>query len=182
MERHALLLLLLIFSFLQGRQCARDFTGCCTRLLIESDMNEEYGGEYNYVSVYYDHQEHKHVNKDMYLLFLQDKWLIASDYDGFDGIFSNSGSELCVEDVDDSEWKVIDGKNMPTNIKLNITCNERQVEDTKCMYRQGVKLEGGDLPEDFGGGGMVTNNSTYIDCLQQCQHRSGFKHIFCYLT
>ena len=168
--------LILILSLLQGSQCAKvkDFTGCCLKVKIENDS--DYEGEYEFVDsddyIYYGHLEYKHVNKELYIMFLKDKWVIATDFDGNTVKLENSRQELCVDEIKESKW--IDSSNNEELPNFNITCNDRQVGKTKCMYRHGVRLEGGDLPDAFGGqGGQGRERPSYKDCLKQCSHRSG---------
>jgi len=164
---------------------AKDISGCCTRIKISSDgesINHQSNrvGEYTLSGVVADKPMYKNIDREEYLFYLMSKnkglWMVGPKVNQFNGGLAHRGDTLCAEDVAPGEWKYTDGKAWHVDPTLNLTCIDRQSADVECTYRDGVQFVGGDLPDEFGGGGITTPSDSSAQCIQECENREGCKY------
>eukprot|EP00088_Acartia_fossae_P036367 TRINITY_DN3756_c0_g1_i6.p1 TRINITY_DN3756_c0_g1~~TRINITY_DN3756_c0_g1_i6.p1 ORF type:complete len:1426 (+),score=431.11 TRINITY_DN3756_c0_g1_i6:319-4596(+) len=174
-----------LFSSSQRQVHAKDISGCCTRLLITSDgdaINHQSNrvGEYLLSGIVAEKPMYKHIDREEYLFYLMSRnkglWMVGPKVNQFNGGLAHRGDKQCVEDVVAGEWKYTDGKAWHVDPTLKLTCLDRQVAKVECTYRDGVQFVGGDLPEEFGGGGIVTASDSSSQCIQECENREGCQY------
>jgi len=90
----------------------------------------------------------------------------------FNGGLAHRGDTICAEDVPKQQWKYTDGSAWHVDPLLTITCLDKK-STPKCTYSDGVQFVGGDLPEEFGGGGIETSMNSTADCIAECESRKG---------
>ena len=182
MSRCILALSAILICQHNARVLAKDISGCCQRLLIssEGDAMEHQSnrvGEYTLSGVVADRPMYKHEDREEYLFYLMSRnkglWMVGPKVNQFNGGLAHRGDTFCAEDVLAGEWKFTDGKAWHVDPSLNVTCIDRKVANAECTYRDGVQFVGGDLPEEFGGGGIVTTSDSSSQCIQECEDREG---------
>jgi hypothetical protein len=161
---------------------AKDISGCCTKILVSSDgeaitHQSNRVGEYILSGVVADRPMYKNIDREEYLFYLMSKnkglWMVGPKVNQFNGGLAHRGDTLCAEDVKAGDWKYTDGKAWHVDPTLNLTCIDRQAVDVECTYRDGVQFVGGDLPDEFGGGGIATSSDSSAECIQECENREG---------
>ena len=117
-ERVKALIGLYLSIFFHNSAQAKDISGCCTKLRIESngeaiDHQSNRVGEYNLQGVLADRPIYKHADREEFLFYLQSRnkglWMVGPKVAQFNGGLAHRGDGQCVEDVEKGQWKYTDG-------------------------------------------------------------------------
>lgn len=171
--------LLLSFPFLSLSE--RDISGCCSHVRIESsgearDHQSNRLGLFMMSGVYSDRPVYRLSTKEEYLFYLQSRgaglWMVGPEVGQFNGGLANKADAYCPEDLPDSKWKYTDGSAWHVESQMTISCEEKK-EIPECVYRDETEFVGGDLHEDFGGGGLETDDKSSGECIEECDKRAG---------
>jgi len=170
-----------LFLSLHSSAASGDITGCCTRLSIQSkgeSINHQSNrvGTYSISGVFNERPIYKNDDREEFLFYLRRKtkglWMVGPKVAEFNGGLAHRGDTICAEDVAEQQWKYTDGSAWHVDPLLTITCLDKKATP-KCTYSDGVQFVGGDLPEEFGGGGLETSMNSTADCIAECESREG---------
>jgi len=173
----------LLFSVHQRVQ-SKDISGCCTRIRIASSgeaikHQSNRVGDYSLSGVLSDRPIYKHEEREEFLFYLTSRnkglWMVGPKAAQFNGGLAHRGDALCVEDVAKEEWKYTDGTTWNVDPQLSVSCLDAKSK-AKCTYNDGVQFVGGDLPSEFGGGGIQTNMNSSAECIEECEKRTGCQY------
>merc|ERR1712013_882631 len=173
---------ILLVSFLCPLSLSQeDITGCCKQIKLESSgLSGEHQsnrlGLFQVSGVFSDRPVYKLGLKDEFLFYLKSKgaglWMVGPQVGQFNGGLANKGDAYCPENLTNSKWKYTDGTAWHAESKMITSC-EDEIVDPDCEYMEGVEFVGGDLHEDFGGGGLATDDLSSAECLEECDKRVG---------
>ena len=72
------------------------------------------------------------------------------------------------------QWKYTDGRSWNLDSEITVSCLDSVAdEEPKCEYNDQTEYQGEDLPEVYGGGGVETNPSSSIECMELCGSTAG---------
>jgi len=174
------LLSVFLFNYAQPK----DISGCCTRIQIQSSgeaINHQSNriGEYSLHGVLADRPIYRNVEREEYLFYLMSRnkglWMVGPKAGQFNGGLAHRGDTLCVEDVAQEQWKYTDGSAWHVDPLLTVSCLTAR-SPPECTYNDGVQFVGGDLPAEFGGGGIETNMNSSSECIEECEKREGCQY------
>ena len=163
---------------------SKDISGCCTTVRIESSgdaINHQSNrvGVYTLNGVLADRPIYKHTDREEFLFYLMSRnkglWMVGPKAAQFNGGLAHRGDATCVEDVAEEQWKYTDGSAWHVDPLLSVSCLDKKSKP-QCTYSDGVQFVGGDLPELFGGGGIVTNMNSSKECIAECEKRTGCQY------
>ena len=172
-----------LFALIYRVQC-KDIASCCTKIKIATNGDaikhqSNRVGEYLLYGVLADRPIYKHARKEEYLFYLMSRnkglWMVGPKPAQFNGGLAHRGDALCVEDVAKEQWKYTDGSAWHIDSLLTVSCLDSGSRP-ECVYNDGVQFLGGDLPEEFGGGGIQTSANSSGQCIEECEKRAGCQY------
>lgn len=160
-----------------------DLSGCCTHLHFHTRSRttvkeqSQRLGNYSLTGLYNDRPVYKHTSRDEFIYYVtkgtRGLWLVGPKVGAHHGGLAHRDDNLCVESLTEKHWKYSEkSAKWQVDPQLKLSCLDTKVTPS-CVYSGGIKFVGGDLPKQFGGGGLVTDSESPANCIAECDKRQG---------